>query len=87
MPYSPRWLIDKDRIDEGLKTLAALRETSIDHPVVRAEFDEINNELAAEKAMGKRTYAELFVFPNRRRFFCAAFIAIATSFTGTVAIW
>jgi len=86
LPYSPRWLIDIGREDEGLAVIAELQEAPIDDPVVRAEYDEIKTELDAEKAMGKRTYTELFYPGNRKRTFIAFFIAIATSFTGIDAI-
>ncbi|KAI9290344.1 general substrate transporter [Umbelopsis sp. AD052] len=86
LPFSPRWLIDIGREDEGLAVIAELQEASIDDPTVRAEFDEIKTELDAEKAMGKRTYSELFHRGNRKRTFIAFFIAIATSFTGIDAI-
>lgn len=87
MPYSPRWLVDKGRHQEGLESLAFLRELPTDDPSVRAEYDEIVSELEFERSLGKRTYRELLAPTNRRRFFSAAFIAIATSFTGITAIW
>jgi hypothetical protein len=41
-PESPRWLIDHDRIEEGLQTLAKLHANGdINDPWVRAEFDQI----------------------------------------------
>ncbi|KAI8582637.1 hypothetical protein K450DRAFT_226232 [Umbelopsis ramanniana AG] len=86
LPFSPRWLIDTGREDEGLAVIAELQEAPMDDPAVRAEFDEIKTELDAEKAMGQRTYSELFYKGNRKRTFIAFFIAIATSFTGIDAI-
>ncbi|KAG2223333.1 hypothetical protein INT45_008990 [Circinella minor] len=83
MPYSPRWLVDKGRLEEALVALTSLRGTD----QVQHEFEEIKDEIEFERSLGKRTYAELFAPTNRNRFFSAAFVAIATSFTGVVAIW
>ncbi|KAG2217237.1 hypothetical protein INT45_012185 [Circinella minor] len=84
MPYSPRWLIDKGLNEKALIALASLRGTGY----IQNEFEEIKNEIEFERSLGKRTYAELFTTSsNRRRFFSAAFIAIANSFTGIVSIW
>ncbi|KAI8138491.1 general substrate transporter [Fennellomyces sp. T-0311] len=83
MPFSPRWLVDKGRHEEALASLISLRGEGN----VQAEFDEIKEEIEFERSLGKRTYAELFTPTNRNRFFSAAFVAIATSFTGVVAIW
>lgn len=86
LPYSPRWLIDCGREDEGLAVIAELQEAPLDDPAVQAEYHEIKTELDIEKSMGKRTYSELFNKSNRRRTYIAFFIGIATSFTGIDAI-
>ncbi|KAI9268150.1 general substrate transporter [Phascolomyces articulosus] len=83
MPFSPRWLVDKGRIDDALATLAILRNTTN----VQAEFNEIREEIEYEHSLGKRTYVELLSHTNRKRFFSASFVSIATAFTGIVAIW
>lgn len=83
MPFSPRWLIDQGRHDEARQVLVSLRNGDD----VQAEYDEIVSELEFERSLGKRTYAELFQRTNRSRLGMASFIAIATSFTGVVAIW
>ncbi|KAG0175940.1 hypothetical protein DFQ29_006760 [Apophysomyces sp. BC1021] len=87
LPFSPRWLIDQGRSQEGLEVLAELNQTSTDDPMVRKEFDEIVAEIEFERSLGERTYAELFVGANLKRTVLSFFISISTSFTGSVAIW
>ncbi|KAF7729781.1 hypothetical protein EC973_003860 [Apophysomyces ossiformis] len=87
LPFSPRWLIDKGRTQEGLEVLAELNEAPVDDPMVRKEFDEIVAEIEFERSLGNRTYAELFQGANLKRTLLSFFISISTSFTGSVAIW
>jgi len=86
LPYSPRWLIDCGREDEGLAVIAELHEAPLDDPAVQAEYNEIKTELDIEKSLGQRTYRELFYKGNFKRTTIAFFIGIATSFTGIDAI-
>lgn len=54
MPFSPRWLIQVGREDEGLKTLAWLRKLPMEHELVQIEYLEIKAEaLSEERAFGK----------------------------------
>jgi sugar porter (SP) family MFS transporter len=46
---SPRWLIKVGRHEEGLRTLARLRQLPPDHPYVQSEIIDINDQLNRER--------------------------------------
>ncbi|KAI8990957.1 general substrate transporter [Mycotypha africana] len=87
LPFSPRWLIDKERFEEAKAVLSELHQVPTNNVVVLHEYDEIVSEIEFERSLGKRTYMELFQGTNRKRTFLSFFISISTSFTGSVAIW
>lgn len=87
LPFSPRWLIDKDRHEEAKKVLMELHQVPINHPLVVREYEDIASEIEFERSLGDRTYLELFQGHNLKRTLLCFFISIATSFTGSVAIW
>ncbi|KAK1218591.1 hypothetical protein PQX77_018727, partial [Marasmius sp. AFHP31] len=61
MPESPRWLIDTDKDEEGLRVIADLRGGNLDDPVARAEFREIKDKVLAERESGEgRSYAMMW---------------------------
>ncbi|GLB38765.1 putative major facilitator superfamily, sugar transporter (TC 2.A.1.1) family protein [Lyophyllum shimeji] len=67
MPESPRWLIDTDKDDEGLRVLADLHGGDIDNPVANAEFREIKEKVLFERQSGEgRSYAMLWRKYKRR---------------------
>lgn len=86
LPYSPRWLIDKDRKEEALAVLAQLHESTIDDPDVRHEFDYIVEELETERSFGTRTFAECFRGTNLKRTLWAVFTADGCACTGIYCI-
>ncbi|KAI7906281.1 general substrate transporter [Cokeromyces recurvatus] len=87
MPFSPRWLIDKGRYDEGLEVLMELHEvTDPKHVIVSREYNEIVQEIEFEHTLGDVRYVELFVGTNLKRTLISFFISISTSFTGYAAI-
>lgn len=60
MPESPRWLIQKNRLEEALQVLARVHaggDTS--DPYVLAEFEEIKSTLEYERQLKKPNYFEL----------------------------
>ncbi|KAI2624973.1 general substrate transporter [Hypoxylon sp. NC1633] len=87
-PESPRWLVDRDRADEGLATLARLHANGdVEDPWVQAEFASIRDTINFEHAHEAKSYLELF--RNRtafRRLFLAMSIQAATQMTGVSAI-
>jgi hypothetical protein len=87
-PESPRWLLDKDRADEALQTLANLHANgNVDDAWVRAEFSQIQDEVAFENQHAAKTYSELFVNKSSfRRLLIAVAIQAAIQMTGVSAI-
>jgi hypothetical protein len=59
-PESPRWLADKDRWDEALQILADVHgKGDLSHPVVLAEYQEIEDVIRFEREEAISSYAEL----------------------------
>lgn len=87
LPFSPRWLIDKDRKQEALVVISNLHQVPQDHPVVVAEYESILSQIEFEHSIGNRTYVELFQKGNLKRTCTSFFIGISTAFTGINVIW
>ncbi|KAJ7600760.1 hypothetical protein C8J56DRAFT_847374 [Mycena floridula] len=67
LPESPRWLIDTDKDDEGLRVLADLHGGDLDNPIAREEFREIKNKVLSERDSGEgRSYAVMWKRYKRR---------------------
>ncbi|KAG7445625.1 general substrate transporter [Guyanagaster necrorhizus] len=67
LPESPRWLIDTDKDDEGLRVLADLHGGDLDNVVARAEYREIKDKVIMERQSGEaRTYAMMWKKYKRR---------------------
>lgn len=63
-PESPRWLVDHDRADEGLATLARLHSNGdINDTWVQAEFASIKDTVSFEREHEAKSYTELFTNP------------------------
>jgi hypothetical protein len=51
LPESPRWLAKVDRVDEAIQVLARIQaKGNVNDPLVVAEWEEITETLAAERA-------------------------------------
>ncbi|CCF57726.1 hypothetical protein KAFR_0D00790 [Kazachstania africana CBS 2517] len=60
VPESPRYLCEKDRIEDAKKAIAMSNKVSVDDPAVQAEVDAIMASLEAERAAGNASWGELF---------------------------
>ncbi|KAL4802180.1 general substrate transporter [Aspergillus unguis] len=59
-PRSPRWLASKDRWDECMHVLARLHgHGDMNHPLVLAQYKEIQDALALEREQSSTSYQEL----------------------------
>lgn len=59
MPFSPRWLINKGRDEEALRTLARLRNLPEDHSLIQVEFLEIKSEAEFERRIFARRFPKV----------------------------
>lgn len=87
-PESPRWLIDHDRPEDGLRTLANLHANGDIHDsYVQAEYEIILSQIADEHQNAAKTYAELFRNrSNARRIILACACQASAQMTGVSAI-
>lgn len=87
-PESPRWLIDHDRPEDGLKTLAKLHSNGdISDAYVQAEYEIILNQISDEHEHAAKSYRELFRNrSNTRRIIIASACQASTQLTGVSAI-
>ncbi|ORY65009.1 MFS sugar transporter-like protein [Pseudomassariella vexata] len=87
-PESPRWLIDHDRVEDGLRTLASLHaHGNTQDPWVQAEFSLIQETIAFEHQHEAKSYQELFTSRSSfRRLFLACALQASIQMTGVSAI-
>ncbi|KAJ2444561.1 hypothetical protein GGF42_006271, partial [Coemansia sp. RSA 2424] len=83
MPYSPRWLVANDRIDEAQVVLARLRSGGdLSAPEVIEELDEIKEAVRIDRETAVRSYADLLRTPIRRRIVLGIVIQALQQLTG-----
>lgn len=56
LPFSPRWLVGKDRDDEALEVLCKLRQVDRNDPRVLREWIEIRSEVAYRKLSSEQKH-------------------------------
>ncbi|KAH8102523.1 general substrate transporter [Cristinia sonorae] len=67
MPESPRWLLDTDRDEEGMRVIVDLHGGDPDDVTAKAEFAEIKERVIFERESGEaRTYAVMWNRYKRR---------------------
>ncbi|KAM5530703.1 hypothetical protein V8D89_015627 [Ganoderma adspersum] len=67
MPESPRWLIDVDRDEEGMRVICDLHGGDPEDLLAKAEFQEIKDRVIFERESGEgRTYANMWKRYKRR---------------------
>ncbi|KAI8840061.1 general substrate transporter [Chytriomyces cf. hyalinus JEL632] len=71
IPFSPRWLAEKGRHEEGLEVIAKLRGLTINDQEAIDEYNLIRAGSDADKAIGDASWGELFKGANGRRMFIA----------------
>nr|CAG8572707.1 6897_t:CDS:10 [Entrophospora candida] len=90
LPFSPRWLLDHDRDEEGLKVIADLRSNGDKSDAnVLSEYNEIKENVKFEREFAAKSYYELVKKgPEniRRRMILGVVIQVFQQFTGINAI-
>ncbi|KAJ6485258.1 general substrate transporter [Mycena vulgaris] len=67
MPESPRWLLDTDKDEEGMRVIVNLHGGDPHDPVAKAEFQEIKHKVLMERNSGEgRSYAMMWRRYKRR---------------------
>ncbi|KAL4938453.1 hypothetical protein BDV06DRAFT_231868 [Aspergillus oleicola] len=83
LPYSPRWLLEKERDEEALAVIKRLHGKASDDSSVRAEFHQMREQLRFEKSQYVAGWADLVNRPsNRRRFILAVLVQAFTQLSG-----
>ncbi|EGV64007.1 hexose transporter hxt5 [Yamadazyma tenuis] len=59
MPESPRYLVEKDRIEDAMKSISRANKVSVDDPAVHAEIELIQAGVNREKLAGNASWKEL----------------------------
>ncbi|KAJ5926483.1 hypothetical protein N7516_008256 [Penicillium verrucosum] len=87
-PESPRWLIDHNRSEEGLRTLAKLHAHGDENDAwVQAEYAQIQESISFEHENEAKSYIELFNNrPSFRRLFLCCALQASGQMTGVSAI-
>ncbi|KFZ23078.1 hypothetical protein V502_02440 [Pseudogymnoascus sp. VKM F-4520 (FW-2644)] len=69
LPESPRWLLSRDRHEEGLSVIAALYDLPEDHPITQLQKTIILESIAASGHKGGKTpYSALFTGGKTQHF-------------------
>ncbi|EHL01151.1 putative Sugar transporter STL1 [Glarea lozoyensis 74030] len=68
LPESPRWLLARDRHEEGINVLAALHGLEVTDPEVHLQHNLIIDGIKASGAAGKTPYSALFTGGKTQHF-------------------
>ncbi|KAM0325145.1 hypothetical protein ACHAQA_007684 [Verticillium albo-atrum] len=90
VPFSPRWLILRDRHEEAKRVLASLHGTADNEDFLDRELAQIQQQIALERAEGNTNWAtalrQMFSRQYARRTFTAAFIVSMGQLSGSSVI-
>ncbi|KAL1954426.1 hypothetical protein VTO42DRAFT_1196 [Malbranchea cinnamomea] len=84
LPYSPRWLLEKERDEEAYEIVKRLHGgTDVDDAYVRAEFNQMREQIRFENSVTVRSTFEIFTKPNyRKRLLLAVLVQVFTQLSG-----
>ena len=83
LPESPRWLIEADRDDDGMKVLRKLHYNGSNDDWIQLEYNEIRATISAEKAITVPGWRVMFQVPQwRKRLLHGTLVQVFTQFTG-----
>ncbi|KAG2421025.1 hypothetical protein HFD88_000641 [Aspergillus terreus] len=84
LPYSPRWLLEKERDDEALAVIRRLNgHKGQDDAFIQAEFYQMREQLRFEKSQHVAGWGELFTRPShRKRLILAVLVQAFTQLSG-----
>ncbi|KAF7516057.1 hypothetical protein G7054_g14307 [Neopestalotiopsis clavispora] len=67
LPESPRWLMEKDRVEEAKNNLRRLHYNGNNDDLLQLEFSEISQSIAADRQQKSYTYKQILTNPSWRR--------------------
>ncbi|KAF7312738.1 General substrate transporter [Mycena indigotica] len=83
LPFSPRWLVDKGRIEEARKVVQQLHGDGHNREFVDLEFAEMLEQIRYEQAHYSTKFSDLWATkPMLRRTLTGMAVQICTQFTG-----
>lgn len=83
LPESPRFLIEKDRDDDGMKILRKLHYNGRNEEWIQTEYNEIRATISAEKAITAPGWSVMFEVKQwRKRLMLGTLVQVFTQLTG-----
>lgn len=82
LPFSPYWLVDRNRDEEALKTLSKLRGLPEKSDILQAEFRSVKAHVKLEKQAGLVTWKELLEPGVRNRVVIGVMLQFFQQWTG-----
>ncbi|KAJ3206762.1 High-affinity glucose transporter rgt2 [Entophlyctis luteolus] len=82
IPFSPRWLCQKGRHDEGLATIAKLRGLPVSDSAVIEEYALIREGFEFESSLGEASWGEVLSGSNGKRVFIGVINQALQQLTG-----
>lgn len=83
LPFSPRWLLEKERDDEAFTVLKRLHGDGQDEAFLRAEFNQMREQIRYENSVNVRSVKELVTRKSyRKRLILAVLVQVFTQLSG-----